>query len=96
MPLRWVSGRDMMVLMLVLGTSMRSAAGVIRCYSPIALARAALLGALGVGLEDAAFGKVAREVLLREGSAIGQADVVAVVSFVRTGHWASDQQVGVT
>lgn len=57
-------------------------------YLPVAFAITGLLDSVGivVGIE-AGFGKVTRKVLFRESSAIGEANVVTVVEFVRTGHY---------
>lgn len=55
---------------------------------PVAFAIAGLLDPVGiiVGIE-AGFGEVARKVLLRESSAIGETNVVTVIEFVGTSHW---------
>ena len=56
-------------------------------YIPVAFTVAGLLDPVGiiVGIE-AGFGEVARKVLLRESSAIGETNVVTVVEFVGTSH----------
>lgn len=55
---------------------------------PVAFAITGLLDSVGiiVGIE-AGLGKVTRKVLFRKSSAIGEADVITVVKFVRTGHY---------
>lgn len=61
---------------------------------PVALARAVLFDLLGVGVEGAVLGEVARQMLLVGSSTVGQAGVVAVVELVRASHWngREDQQ----
>jgi hypothetical protein len=57
-------------------------------YLPVAFAITGLLDSIGVvvGIE-AGLGKVAWQVLFRESSAIGEANVITVVEFARTGHY---------
>ena len=50
--------------------------------SPVALARALLLDVLGVGVDVATLGEVAREMLFGAGGAIGEADVITSIGFV--------------
>jgi hypothetical protein len=57
------------------------------CYIPVAFAIAGLLDSIGIIVgTEAGFGKVTRQMLLRESSAIGEANVITVVLFARTGH----------
>ena len=58
------------------------------CYLPVAFAIAGLLNSIGIIVgTEASFGKVTRQMLLRESSAIGEANVITVVLFARTGHY---------
>jgi hypothetical protein len=56
------------------------------CYSPIALAAAALLGFGGVGISVSCLGKVLGKTVLTLGSAISNAGVVTVSELVGTSH----------
>jgi hypothetical protein len=58
------------------------------CYVPVAFAIAGLLDSIGIIVgTEAGFGKVTRQVLFRESSAIGEANVITVVLFARTRHY---------
>jgi len=54
--------------------------------SPVALTTTLFLHTLGVGIDVAMLGEVARETVFREGGAVSKGAVVAVVPFVGTGH----------
>jgi hypothetical protein len=55
---------------------------------PVSLAKPLFLDTLGVGVSVTMFGKVAGETVFGLGSTISQGTVVAVVSFVGTGHYS--------
>jgi hypothetical protein len=55
---------------------------------PVSFAIAGLLDSIGIIVgTEAGFGKVTRQMLFRESSAIGEANVITVVLFARTGHY---------
>lgn len=53
---------------------------------PVSFTKTHLLGALGIGAFSCVLAKIARQVVLRAGCAIGQADVVTVVHLVGASH----------
>lgn len=53
---------------------------------PVAAASAVLLYRGRISVSEARFGEVARKTIFRNGGAVSQAGVVAVVGFVATGH----------
>jgi hypothetical protein len=62
------------------------ARGVMGVYAPVALPTAILLGLLGVGVDEAVFGEVLRDVIFGTSSTISEAGVVAVVGLVGSSH----------
>ena len=55
-------------------------------FLPVALATTVLLGLVAVGVHMARLGKIARQMLLGSGGAVGQADLVTIIVFVGASH----------
>lgn len=60
---------------------------------PAAFAGTILLGLLGVGVDVAGLGEVAREVLGGQGGAVSEAGVVTIIVLVRLAHCKRGQHI---